>query len=558
MKRSNSSKLKYIENYEPENVFVCVICQHPKELLQGLYWSYCYFVERWPAQIYVHSINSSISKQEMREFYNKNIESFWDHINRFEIQSGEDVQYIEPKLTICFSNEKVDDFYQGALKNLNENLYEVSSNEKKLLSICKNDFEFSMPMISRLQSAKAIVKGKCSSFLRLEETSHDGKSNRIDVYVDRYYIDFAYVNLMCQYGNYARDFDYLMARYARKHDNISAVEVKPATVKSKAHNSSKSNKKNLDFIHEYEFSCLDSKTIFGEMMPERLRPSEFSIDEIKGNVSHHKQVTNSQCVNHNNALKIPKIELNLYSKIGTANKPVYQLSINDKDVLLSQKNTVYLFTWLTSSKAHYITCNKQLGFEKTVRLYNLLTEQTNKISKKSDENVQSDIALEKQINEIVSYFRQSEMNKLSTIVGSKVASKLKKLPYTTTCNILNDPDLGGYLGGKTENIDKNEFRSSLIKEGVNEQQIEWLIPKSIDDINKVREYFQNKNAIDKPTVAKTALAGLLKIYGESFYLYESIVESKKHNTSNVGKSTNSKRPKLFVCALPSNNISIMK
>ncbi|MGK0234704.1 MAG: hypothetical protein ACI9EK_001230 [Psychroserpens sp.] len=62
---------------------------------------------------------------------------------------------------------------------------------------------------------------------KAELNSVDDKSNEIDVCVDSYSIDFAYVNMRSSYDSYARDFDYLMASCSRKHDNISVVEVNP-------------------------------------------------------------------------------------------------------------------------------------------------------------------------------------------------------------------------------------------------------------------------------------------------------------------------------------------
>jgi hypothetical protein len=557
MKRSNSTKLERIETYKPESIFVCVIGQHPRELLQGLYWSYCFFAERWPSHIYVHSVNPTINKKEVRDFFDNNIKLFWQHIQRIPIQFGEELEYIKPKLTICFDRENSDSFYQEMLSHLNDNLYNISSSEKKLLSINKSDAEFHIPMINQLNAATAIIKNKCSSFVRLGQKTVEGKANEIDVYVDRYSIDFAYVNLANHYDNYARDFDYLMARCARNHDNISAVEVKPASSKKQPSKSLATIKSTLDFIDRYEFSCEDSKTVFGELMPERLRPSELLVEAIEESTFNSKQSTSQQARNHHNAAEIPQIILDLVSKSGTANKPAYQLLINDKAVLLSLKNTAYLCAWLASPNTHYITFNKQLGIEKVYQLYCLVTEQPEKAFNNTYRNVLNEQGCNAQINDIVAYFRQSEANKLSTIVGRTVATKLKAMPHSTTYNFLDDPELGGYLGGRTENNDKNEIKSSLLSQGITEQQIEWLIPKSIDNKNKVKDYFQHQEIHTKTKVANTDLGRFLKDQGATFTLYENILASKDKNTTDCNKSSNPKQPKLFVCALPSCNASIL-
>jgi len=557
MKRSNSRKLARIESYKPESIFVCVIGQHPRELLQGLYWSYCFFAERWPSHIYVHSVNPTITKKEVRDFFDNNIKLFWQHIQRIPIQFGEELEYTKPKLTICFSRDNPDCFYQETLNRLNENVCDISSCEKKLLSISKNDPEFHMPMINQRHAATAIIKNKCNSFIRLGQNSVDDKSNEIDVYVDSYSIDFAYVNLASSYDNYARDFDYLMARCSRNHDNISVVEVKPSSPKPQSSNSFATSKSRLDFIHQYEFSCEESKTIFGEMMPERLRPSGLLTESIEEPALNSKQLTNKQGSNHNNTVGIPQIVLDLVSKSGSANKPAYKLLINDKAVLLSLKNTAYLCAWLASRNTHYITVNKQLGIEKVYQLYCLVTEQAEKAFNDTDKSVLNEQADNAQINDIVAYFRKSEANKLSTVVGGKVAAKLKAIPDSKTYNFLDDPDLGGYLGGKTENLDKNELKTSLIQQGINEQQIEWLIPKSIDDKKKVNDYFQSQEVNTKSKVANTDLGRFLKDQGAKFTLYENILASKDKNTTDCNKSSNPKQPKLFVCALPSSNASIL-
>ncbi len=557
MKRSNSTKLKRIESYQPESIFVCVIGQHPRELLQGLYWSYCFFAERWPSHIYVHSVNPTINKKEVRDFFDKNIKLFWQHIQRIPFQFGEKLEYTKPKLTICFSRQNPDSFYQEMLNHLNENLYNISSKEKKLLSINKSDPEFHMPMINQRHAATAIIKNKCSSFVRLGQNSIEGKANEIDIYVDCYSIDFAYVNLANHYDSYARDFDYLMARCARKHDNISAVEVKPASSKKQPSKSLVTSKSTLDFIDKYEFSCEDSKTIFGEMMPERLRPNGVLPEGIEEPDLNNEHRSSQQGSNHHNAAEIPQIVLDLVSKSGTANKPGYQLLINDKAVLLSLKNTTYLCAWLASPNTHYITVNKQLGIEKVYQLYCLVTEQPEKSFNDSDKSVLNELADNAQINDIVAYFRQSEANKLSTVVGRTVATKLKAMPHSKTYNFLDDPELGGYLGGRTENNDKNEIKSSLLSQGITEQQIEWLIPKSIDDKNKVKDYFQCQEITTKAKVANTDLGRFLKDQGATFTLYENILASKDKNTTDCNKSSNPKQPKLFVCALPSSNASIL-
>ena len=168
MKRSYPTKLDRIKSYLPDSVFVCVIGQHPRELLQGLYWNYCYFSERWPSHIYVHSVTPKVSKKEIREFFDEHIEQFWLHIKRIPLRFNDELEFVKPKLTICFSNTGLDSFYQETLNGLNENLFKISSSEKKLLSINKSDTEFNLPMVSHFQAAKTIVKDKCCSFLRLE------------------------------------------------------------------------------------------------------------------------------------------------------------------------------------------------------------------------------------------------------------------------------------------------------------------------------------------------------------------------------------------------------
>ncbi len=142
-----------------------------------------------------------------------------------------------------------------------------------------------------------------------------------------------------------------------------------------------------------------------------------------------------------------------------------------------------------SSKANYITENKQLGFEKAYQQYCLVTEQPEKLFINSGYKVLNKLARNIEINDTVGYFRQSEANKLITLVGRKVAAKLKAMPYSKSYDFLEDPELGGYLGGRTENSDKNEFKSSLLQQGIPEQQIEWLMPKSIAEKNKVKDYF---------------------------------------------------------------------
>lgn len=375
----------------------------------------------------------------------------------------------------------------------------------------------------------------------------------MDVYVDRYTIDFAYVNLTSPFDNNARDLDYLMARYAHKHDNISAVEVKPISISTQK---PKGDKADLDFIKQYKFSCEDSKTIFGEMMPDRLRPSELLTESVEEPVLKSKHIKNLQSTSRNNHVEMPLIELDLVSKGGTAYQPTYQLLINDKAINLSLKNTTYLCTWLLSSKANYITENKQLGFEKAYQQYCLVTEQPEKPFNNSDKKVLCKQEGNIEVNDIVAYFRQSEANKLITIVGRKVAAKLKAMPYSKAYDFLEDLELGGYLGGKTENSDKNEFKSSLLQQGIPEQQIEWLMPKSIADKKKVKGYFQRNKIAPKDEVAKTDLGRFLKDQGATFTLYEDILESKDINATDRDKASNPKQAKLFICVLPSNNASI--
>jgi hypothetical protein len=129
--------------------------------------------------------------------------------------------------------------------------------------------------------------------------------------------------------------------------------------------------------------------------------------------------------------------------------------------LIVAKNTPYLYARLAYPNTHYITVNKQLGIEKVYQLYCLVTEQPEKAFNDTDKSVLKELADNAQINGIVAYFWQSEANKLSTIVGRKVAAKLKGMPHSKTYNFVDDPELGGYLGGRTENNDKNEIKSSL-------------------------------------------------------------------------------------------------
>jgi hypothetical protein len=297
-----------------------------------------------------------------------------------------------------------------------------------------------------------------------------------------------------------------------------------------------------------------------------------SNDEVSFNYFHNTKDTLSAKKSKAKRRSKPRLENNLTltpelkfyttpsKDDGSESRPEYLAIFNEKEVLLSLKNATYLYSWLSLEKGVFIKENDELGFIKA-QCYC-------KLRGASDDEVQNKV-------KIIKFIGKNFPTLMTVIIGdawknlSKFSKKralqksnkssvknknakediypnISKLRIAELKFFLKEENIGGYLGGKTEDKDKTQFKKSV------ELQLgkgaEWLIPKNVrGKLTSEAEFSQSKGD-------KNDLVNFLIENNMSWDTYQNIVNkypdiSQVETTGSGSKKSIPPKKKKFIRVL---------
>jgi len=277
---------------------------------------------------------------------------------------------------------------------------------------------------------------------------------------------------------------FLMGRISRKHDLTSIID-------SEYHRD-----KRFGGLDEKQDTLPFDEAI--ELLPRYVKefntqlnflPIERASDNINKEKPENQDVKSSKEAPDNKLNKADKMpRIKFYTKqskeYGTVNRPRYFMTFNDSKICLSLKCATFLYTWLTVESGMLLEPNKELGFIKAQNFCKLLGAK--------QQHIKNEVS-------IIKFITEKFPSQMQVIIGkaNKGLTNIKSIDNKELHQLLDQEQIGGYLGGKTESNDKNEFIASVTSQIGIKDGMEWLSPKNIHKILTSKEEFEMVKATYK-------------------------------------------------------------